>query len=99
MIPVTRQPGDSNGDGIFNSTDLILVFRAGEYDDGIDGNSTFEEGDWNGDGDFDSADLVAAFQAANYVAEAVPTTPDPAAIIDLIFDDDSPLRKRTTFVA
>ena len=98
-IPVVRQPGDSNGDGIFNSSDLVFVFRAAEYEDGIDGNSTFEEGDWNGDGDFDSADLVAAFQAANYVAEASPRAPDPAAIIDLIFGDDSPLRKKTAFIA
>jgi hypothetical protein len=60
--------GDSNGDGIFNSSDLIVVFQAGEYEDGIAGNSTFEEGDWNRDGDFDSADLVLAFQKGNYVS-------------------------------
>ena len=59
-------PGDANGDGVFNSTDLVLVFRAGEYDDGADDNSRFDEGDWNGDGDFDSADLVYAFQSGNY---------------------------------
>lgn len=40
---VVRIPGDSNGDGIFNSSDFVLVFMAGEYEDDIPGNSTFEE--------------------------------------------------------
>ena len=51
-------PGDANGDGLFNSTDLVIVLQAGEYEDRIEDNSTFAEGDWNGDGDFDSSDLV-----------------------------------------
>ena len=58
--------GDSNQDGVFNSGDLVAVFTAGEYEDDIDGNSTFEEGDWNGDGDFNTADLVFAFQTGDY---------------------------------
>lgn len=65
-----RIPGDSNGDGIFNSADLIAVFAAGEYEDGIENNSTFEEGDWNGDGEFDSGDLVYVFQERTYVRSA-----------------------------
>ena len=64
-------PGDSNRDGVFDSSDLVLVFQAGEYEDQIQGNSTFAEGDWNGDGDFDSSDLVYAFQAGTYVAAAI----------------------------
>jgi hypothetical protein len=62
--------GDSNRDDVFNSSDLILVFQSGEYEDGIAGNSTFEEGDWNRDGEFDSADLVLAFQKGTYVSAA-----------------------------
>lgn len=58
--------GDSNRDGVFDSSDLLLVFQAGEYEDDIDGNSTFEEGDWNGDGDFSSSDFVIAFMEGNY---------------------------------
>lgn len=65
----TNVVGDSNRDGVFNSSDLVLVFQAGEYEDEIDGNSTFEEGDWNGDGDFDSADLVFAFQVDLFESE------------------------------
>jgi hypothetical protein len=65
-------PGDSNHDGLFNSGDLVTVFQAGEYEDPISDNSTFEEGDWNGDGDFDSRDIVFAFQSGGYVFAAGP---------------------------
>lgn len=69
--------GDSNLDGEFNSNDFVVVFTAGEYEDGIEGNSTWATGDWNGDGDFTSNDFVAAFQDGGYekgpiVAKAVP---------------------------
>ncbi|MCA9212096.1 MAG: tandem-95 repeat protein [Planctomycetales bacterium] len=64
-----RIPGDSNGDGIFNSSDFVLVFQAGEYEDNIEGNSTFEEGDWDGDGDFTTNDFVFAFQFGQYNRE------------------------------
>ncbi|MCA9213170.1 MAG: lamin tail domain-containing protein [Planctomycetales bacterium] len=58
--------GDVNLDGIFNSTDLVLIFRVGEYEDGIAGNSGWADGDWNCDGDFSSRDLVTAFQRGKY---------------------------------
>ncbi|MFC1759753.1 FG-GAP repeat domain-containing protein [Planctomycetota bacterium] len=66
----TRPPGDSNGDGIFNSSDFVHVFQAGEYEDQLNDNSTFEEGDWNGDSEFNSSDFVFVFQRGNYIAEA-----------------------------
>ena len=53
--------GDANGDGVFNSDDLLSVFQSGEFEDAIVGNSDFSEGDWNGDGEFDSRDFVFAF--------------------------------------
>lgn len=64
-------PGDSNRDGIFNSSDLVLVFQAGEFEDDLVGNSTFEEGDWDGDGDFTTRDLVLAFQSDNFSPNAL----------------------------
>ena len=77
--------GDSNRDGFFNSSDLVLVFDAGEYDDGIAENSYWTTGDWNSDGDFDSSDLVIAFQTGQYEAEAaVVAVPEPSAMVLLL---------------
>ena len=64
--------GDANVDGVFNSTDLILIFQAGEYEDAIVGNSGWAEGDWDCDGEFTTSDLVAAFQDGGYVTGAAP---------------------------
>ncbi len=66
--------GDANRDAVFDSSDLVQVLQAGEYEDGIAGNSMFEEGDWDGNGEFDSDDLVYAFQRGMYVPAAVPRT-------------------------
>lgn len=55
-----KVPGDVNGDGVFNSSDLVVVFAAGKYNTGED--ASYYEGDWNGDGVFDSADFVYVLQ-------------------------------------
>ena len=47
-----RPIGDANDDGVFNSRDLVKVFIAGEYEDHLNFNSSYDEGDWNGDKDF-----------------------------------------------
>jgi len=57
--------GDANLDGVFNSSDLVLVNQAGLYESGMP--ATWAEGDWNGDGFFDSADYVLAGQDGGYV--------------------------------
>ncbi|MFC1759356.1 FG-GAP-like repeat-containing protein, partial [Planctomycetota bacterium] len=62
-----RPVGDSNGDGVFDSSDFVIAFRSGKYESEVKGNATFQEGDWNGDGSFDSSDLVTAFQVGAYV--------------------------------
>lgn len=77
-------PGDSNHDGVFDSNDIIQVLRHGEFEDGIPGNSTFEEGDWNGDGDFDVSDLVYALSVAN---RPVDTHCQPADLPNFSIDD------------
>jgi hypothetical protein len=61
-------PGDANRDGRFDSSDLVRVFQAAEYEDTILNNSSWEDGDWNGDGDFNTSDLVFAMQLNDYVA-------------------------------
>lgn len=58
--------GNANLDQQFDSGDLVDVFMAGEYEDGIEDNSGWAEGDWNGDGDFDTSDLVFAFSDGQY---------------------------------
>ena len=60
--------GDVNFDGRFDSTDLVVLFGAGEYEDTRTGNSTWTTGDLNGDGEFDSSDLVFALQFGSYQA-------------------------------
>jgi hypothetical protein len=73
--------GDANLDGEFNSADLIEVFAAGQYEDGVRRNSTWASGDWNSDAEFDSSDLVSAFADGGYEQgpRAVVAVPEPAA--------------------
>ncbi|MEZ6116433.1 MAG: PEP-CTERM sorting domain-containing protein [Pirellulaceae bacterium] len=76
--------GDANLDGEFNSSDLVTVFTAGQYEDGVADNSGWAEGDWNGDGEFDSSDFVVAFGAGGYEIGpkgAVSSVPEPNALI------------------
>ncbi|MCA9217541.1 MAG: matrixin family metalloprotease [Planctomycetales bacterium] len=61
--------GDANLDGVFDSSDFILVFSAGLYESDVT-DAGWASGDWNGDGRFDSSDLVRAFVAGKYVAAA-----------------------------
>jgi ELWxxDGT repeat protein len=89
-LPSSPLPGDSNGDGVFNSSDIVQVFQRGQYEDGVPSNSTFADGDWNGDGEFDSADFVFVFQQGNYVAAVTPRDIDVA--FAALHDDDETLR-------
>ena len=79
--------GDSNLDGEFSSADFVQVFSFGEYEDGIDGNSTWETGDWNGDSDFTSGDFVEAFADGGYEKGprgAVAAVPEPSGLLALV---------------
>lgn len=58
--------GDSNLDGEFDSSDLIKVFQAGRYEDGVSTDASWMDGDWDGDGDVDTNDLIVAFAEAGY---------------------------------
>ncbi len=76
--------GDSNLDGEFNSSDLVAVFEAGQYEDAIDDNSTWVTGDWSGDREFDSSDLVSAFRDGGFEQgprPAVAAVPEPSSLI------------------
>ncbi len=94
----TRQPsdrlaGDVNDDGLFNSSDLVAVFRAGEYEDALPMNSTFVEGDWNDDGEFNSSDLVLAFRLGHYSAALRPVDLSVLAIDWLFAGDEAAERE------
>lgn len=79
--------GDTNLDGTFNSSDLVNVFQAGQYEDGTNGNSNWSDGDWNCDGDFTSGDLVIAFQAGSYSANANRLSLNDIALARFLDDD------------
>lgn len=80
--------GDANLDGEFNSTDFVTVFIAGQYEDGVDGNSVWETGDWDGDGDFNTTDFVLAFQSGGYEigprGDAAQMIPEPSSSLLII---------------
>ncbi len=63
--------GDANLNGSFDSSDLVAIFEAGQYEDGPVGISGWAEGDWNCDGEFTTSDLVLAFADGGYVAAAL----------------------------
>ena len=96
-----RPIGDADDDGRFGSSDLVTVFQAGKYEDGIPNNATFAEGDWDGDGDFGSSDLVAAFKAGTYSAAALPAILGDFEIgqhIEHLTDPERPDRALKTLV-
>jgi hypothetical protein len=64
--------GDANLDKIFNSSDLIQVFVAGQYEDAVPQNSTWATGDWDCNGEFGTSDLILAFQYGGYSTAATP---------------------------
>ena len=94
-----RLVGDANDEGAFNSSDMVQVFQAGEYEDGFDGNSTFDKGDWDGDGDFTTSDMVMAFQSGLYEVKSQPIASEVSAAIDWLFAQDDGLRRGKAFIA
>jgi hypothetical protein len=78
--------GDANLDGRFDSADLVEVFQAGRYEDGVAENANWATGDWNGDLDFGTGDLVLAFQAGAYhaAAQVAQAVPEPRAELPLV---------------
>ena len=83
--------GDVNADGRFNSADLSLIFQAGQYEDDVAGNSTWETGDWDGDGDFTTVDLILAMQFGAYEGDA-----QQALLPDVGMEHDSAWSDRLT---
>jgi hypothetical protein len=79
--------GDADLNGLFDSTDLVQVLAAGEYEDAVAGNSGWASGDFDGDGDFTSSDLVTALADGGYEQgprAAASAVPEPSGVILLI---------------
>lgn len=78
--------GDADLNGEFNSSDLVEVWKVGEYEDDISRNSTWAEGDWNLDLDFSSSDLVAVFWDGGYELGPRPAqgVPEPSGFLLLL---------------
>jgi hypothetical protein len=78
--------GDANLDGLFDSSDLVVVFGAGKYETGEA--AGWGEGDWDGNGLFGSGDLVAAFSDGGYESgprgATASVVPEPASAITLL---------------
>jgi hypothetical protein len=79
--------GDADLNGEFNSSDLVLALAGGQYEDGVERNSTWESGDWNGDGDFTSADLIVALAAGAYERPTPVMTTAMSMAVDALFSD------------
>ncbi len=79
--------GDSDLNGLFDSSDFVLVFQEGLFETG--GPAGWREGDWNGDGRFSSSDFVTAFQDGGFEAgprvPAAALVPEPSTLIMVIF--------------
>jgi hypothetical protein len=60
--------GDANLDGLFDSSDLVQVFREGQFEDAEPMNGHWASGDWDGDGDTTTSDLVLALQSGAYLS-------------------------------
>lgn len=85
LASAARIVGDTTLDGLFDSSDLIAVFSAGQYEDGLQLNSRWADGDWNADGEFDSGDLVVALQTGRYEQPAAASpVPEPTKVSGLI---------------
>ena len=81
--------GDVNLDGKFNSSDLVLIFQAGEYEDNLASNSTWATGDWNCDGDFTSRDFTYALTYGEYDTDEPVIEPAAAAVAAAIHNRDN----------
>ncbi|MCA9167825.1 MAG: sulfatase-like hydrolase/transferase [Planctomycetales bacterium] len=75
--------GDANLDGLFDTSDLIVVFQSGHYEDQIAANSTWLQGDFTGDSEFDTQDVILAFQDGGFEQgpRAANAVPEPTSLV------------------
>ncbi len=82
-----RQARWGDGDGRFDSQDVVQIFQLGKYETGEF--ADWLAGDWDGDGVFNTKDLLLAFQQGTYVANATVAasalTPAATSSVDALF--------------
>ena len=78
-VAPTLQPGDANGDGMFDQRDIIHVLQSGKYMS--EEPATWRDGDWNRDGRFDQMDIIEVLQKGKYNAVV-----DPEHVVDELFE-------------
>lgn len=72
--------GDANLDGLFDSSDMVVLFQSGQYEDDVVRNASWRTGDFTGDLEFDSNDLIVAFAQTGYETSlASLAVPEPSA--------------------
>ena len=71
-------PGDTNGDGDIDDSDLGTSFANYTGPVGLAGGKTAAEGDTDGDGDVDDSDLGTSF--ANYTGPIAAPVPEPTSL-------------------
>lgn len=72
--------GDANRDGVFNTSDLLSVFKSNRFErgelTGLTDDERWRAGDWNNDLEFSSGDLITALSFGDYSA-AASIVPEP----------------------
>jgi hypothetical protein len=71
--------GDTDLNGVFDSTDLVQAFVYGRYESALP--ATWISGDRDCDGRFTSRDLIWAFRSGGYVAASQAAAVSPSALL------------------
>ena len=86
LAPITPQiPGDANGDGRVDGSDVTILAGNWQYGVGGAGGATWAMGDFNGDGAVDGSDVTILAGNWQYgVTSAAATVPEPSMIALLL---------------
>ncbi len=77
--------GDADLNGHFDSSDLVLAFAGGRYEDLVARNAGWKTGDWNGDLEFNSTDLVDALAQGDYESDVLAAVvPEPSSLVQVV---------------
>ena len=85
LAPITPQiPGDANGDGRVDGSDVTILAGNWQYGVGGAGGATWAMGDFNGDGAVDGSDVTILAGNWHGVTSAAAAVPEPSMIALLL---------------